>query len=598
MSPLSRMFASSSRRLASALSPRRAATTRTPPGARRFLARLFASSSSSSSSDARVDVDAFLEEFTNHERAGVPKGAATAADAGAGDAAFDLGRVRRLLATLGDPQRACPVIHVAGTKGKGSTVAAIAAVLRAAGINTGTYKSPHVHAFSERIVCGNGDDVHGVPGEEEEEEEEKDGGGGGSITIDAATASAIRAARDAERGALTHFEALTAIALKHFADRGADCAVVEVGLGGASDATNVFASDDLAAAAIVAVGGDHVEALGGSARSIVDAKCGIVKAGRPVFIAKQPGGGGVGGEEMDAMLRERVEEAGGDLVSEDVSGSAGGVRVSVAFKRVVEREKARRFEQIVDVTIHSAARSARTLKDVALGTVGPHQRDNLVVATRVLEFLRLGGGGVARRLRRGALAPTPWGAITDDALRLGLSRWRSPGCFEMITPSPPKGAKTCIADDEEGAFYEDLPNPPVVADGAHTPESAAALFATVEEAFPGKAIVAVVAMADDKDHEGFFQEIVRVVDQTKLRAVFLSSVPIAGGGARATATATLRAAWEKNIRPDVAAIAERGVLSEAMDAASDLARECDAVVVVTGSLNVVARARRWGDARR
>ncbi|EEH54896.1 uncharacterized protein MICPUCDRAFT_19807, partial [Micromonas pusilla CCMP1545] len=259
------MFASSSRRLASALSPRRAATTRTPPGARRFLARLLASSSSSSSSDARVDVDAFLEEFTNHERAGVPKGAAAAADAGAGagDAAFDLGRVRRLLATLGDPQRACPVIHVAGTKGKGSTVAAIAAVLRAAGINTGTYKSPHVHAFSERI---------------------KDGGGGGSITIDAATASAIRAARDAERGALTHFEALTAIALKHFADRGADCAVVEVGLGGASDATNVFASDDLAAAAIVAVGGDHVEALGGSARSIVDAKCGIVKAGRPVFI--------------------------------------------------------------------------------------------------------------------------------------------------------------------------------------------------------------------------------------------------------------------------------------------------------------------------
>lgn len=108
------------------------------------------------------------------------------------------------------------MIHVAGTKGKGSTVGLLAAVLRAAGYNTGTYKSPHVHSVAERIVCGAG-------------------GGGGLVTgaaVDAGVAEAILRAHAAEGGALTYFEVLTALAFLRFKRLGVRRAVVEVGVGG------------------------------------------------------------------------------------------------------------------------------------------------------------------------------------------------------------------------------------------------------------------------------------------------------------------------------------------------------------------------------
>ena len=99
-------------------------------------------------------LDDLLARFaTNHERTGVPRNAASAHEA-SGD--FDLARMRRLLRALGDPHERYPVVHVAGTKGKGSVVSLLAGVLRAAGGNVGTYKSPHVHSASERIVCGEG----------------------------------------------------------------------------------------------------------------------------------------------------------------------------------------------------------------------------------------------------------------------------------------------------------------------------------------------------------------------------------------------------------------------------------------------------------
>ena len=242
---------------------------------------------------ALVDMDAFLAPLRNHERTGVPRGAGSSASEP--EHRFDLGRMRRLLATLGDPHVGYPVIHVAGTKGKGSVVSFLAAILREAGVNTGTYKSPHVRSVRERIVCGPFDAARGGAA---------DGrlfAGGG---LDAATAEATRAFLESESAsakrasagnhrqettvALSYFEALTAFAFSAFARANVECAVVEVGVGGAVDATNVVPAAHTAASVLTALGDDHLEALGGSQGAVAAAKAGIVRSRRPVFVGAQP----------------------------------------------------------------------------------------------------------------------------------------------------------------------------------------------------------------------------------------------------------------------------------------------------------------------
>lgn len=235
---------------------------------------------------APLDIDAFLSPFKNHERTGIPKGAGTAQ----GTDGFDMTRMRRLLKALSDPHLGYPVIHVAGTKGKGSTVGFLAAVLRAAGYNTGTYKSPHVHSVAERIVCGpvhvegtrvGGDTAGNTAGDAAT-------AAAASLVTDAAvdadTADAILRTQAAEGGALTYFEVLTALAFLRFKRLNVQRAVVEVGVGGELDATNVFPPESLAAAVITAIGEDHWDALGGSLSHIVRAKCGIIRPHRPVFL--------------------------------------------------------------------------------------------------------------------------------------------------------------------------------------------------------------------------------------------------------------------------------------------------------------------------
>ena len=204
---------------------------------------------------ALVDMDAFLAPFQNHERTGVPKGAGVASNAAE---RFDLGRMRRLLAALGDPHVGYPVIHVAGTKGKGSVVSFLASILREAGVNTGTYKSPHVRSVNERIVCGPV--------------------GGRNGALEAGAAAAVAAAKETTRAfaaaeaassskttadTLSYFEALTAFAFLTFSKKRVECAVIEVGVGGSTDATNVVPASHTAASVLCSLGDDHLDALGG-----------------------------------------------------------------------------------------------------------------------------------------------------------------------------------------------------------------------------------------------------------------------------------------------------------------------------------------------
>jgi dihydrofolate synthase/folylpolyglutamate synthase len=180
---------------------------------------------------------------------------------------LSLGRIQRLLSALGEPQRHLPpTIHVAGTNGKGSTIAFARAICEAAGLGVHVYTSPHLVAFRERIRLA--------------------ALGGGRLVSDALLARALEAVEKANDGLpITFFEATTAAALKLFADTPADVLLLEVGLGGRYDATNVIESP--ACAVVTPVSLDHVEFLGDTVEKIAFEKAGIIKPGAPVVVAAQ-----------------------------------------------------------------------------------------------------------------------------------------------------------------------------------------------------------------------------------------------------------------------------------------------------------------------
>jgi dihydrofolate synthase/folylpolyglutamate synthase len=178
------------------------------------------------------------------------------ADTSARAAGRRLDRIRRLLAYMGDPQHAYPVIHVTGTNGKGSTVRMVTSLLVGQGLAVGTYTSPHLERITERIAWS------------------------GEPIDDDAFAGAVRGVADLEpllESRLTHFEILTAAAFRWFADVAVDAAVVEVGLGGRRDATNVA---DGSVAVVTNVSADHTETIGPTLVDIAREKAGIVKPGR------------------------------------------------------------------------------------------------------------------------------------------------------------------------------------------------------------------------------------------------------------------------------------------------------------------------------
>ena len=175
---------------------------------------------------------------------------------------FDLQRMVRFMADFGDPHRRYPALHVAGTKGKGSVAAMCASALRAGGYRTGFYTSPHLLDFGERIQV----DGAYIPREAVAEIVER-----------------MRASVPAHPG-ITTFELTTALAFLYFAEANVDVAVLEVGLGGRLDATNIVLPR---VAVITSLSYDHVGLLGHTLGEIAGEKAGIIKPGVPVVVAPQ-----------------------------------------------------------------------------------------------------------------------------------------------------------------------------------------------------------------------------------------------------------------------------------------------------------------------
>ena len=213
---------------------------------------------------------------------------------------LSLGRLEELLARMGSPQLSLPpILHVAGTNGKGSTIAFMRAILEAAGKKVHVYTSPHLVRFHERIRLG--------------------AEGGGRLVEDAELAAALTFCEEVNAGRpITFFEITTAAAFKLFSKHAADYLLLEVGLGGEFDATNVIPSP--AAAIVTPISMDHPEFLGPTIADIAVAKAGILKRGVPAFIGPQPDAALRVLERRAARLPAPLHVAGQDFLAREEHG--------------------------------------------------------------------------------------------------------------------------------------------------------------------------------------------------------------------------------------------------------------------------------------
>ena len=286
---------------------------------------------------------------------------------------YDLRRMEALLLRLGSPHLGIPTVHIAGTKGKGSTAAMCASVLSEQGYHTGLYTSPHLHTFRERIS------LDGKPASEE---------------VFAALVEevwpAIRSVSEGENfGEVTMFEALTAMASCHFR-RWADVQVLEVGLGGRLDTTNLACPT---VCAITSLSLDHTSVLGNTLESIAREKAGIIKSGTPVVTAPQP-------PEAMAVIESVARECGAELVKvgEDVTWCGGGAELDGQEVRVKGRLGSHRLR---------------------IPLLGDFQLENAATALATLEVLK----------ERGL-------PISDTALERGFNRVSWPCRMEVLGLAP------------------------------------------------------------------------------------------------------------------------------------------------------------------
>jgi dihydrofolate synthase/folylpolyglutamate synthase len=360
-----------------------------------------------------------------------------------------LGRVRRLLRALGDPQLSLRAIHVAGTNGKGSVTALMASVLTAAGYRTAVYVQP-CWDFADQMR------IDGKPIDPSE---------AARLILEVAGPAAARLAAGGDPcDQVTEFEFVTALAILYAADRRADFLVCEVGLGGRLDATNVF--DRPALAVITSIGLDHTDRLGSTLAAITAEKAGIIKRYCPVVVAPQ-------GPEVWAGLAAAARRRGSRIYPAGVAGQVTSGPASLTGQRLSFRGPG--FPDRVD--------------DLHLPLLGPHQVDNAVTALTALGVLKERG-----------LAP----AVDARALREGLQATVWPGRFELfggdgdLQTGPASG---------RGDGSSAKAGPLVVVDGAHNPPGAAALAATLGQVLPGRRIRLVLGLLADKDVEAYLRHV-------------------------------------------------------------------------------------------
>jgi len=357
----------------------------------------------------------YLESLIDYERTPAQAQAARA---------FNLARMEMLLERLGNPHSRLVCLHIAGTKGKGSTAAISASILRAAGNRTGLYTSPHLVSFRERIRIN--DAV--IP-----ESQVAD--------LTARLQPHIETMRGSEAGTPSFFEAYTAMAFLYFREQKVEIAVLETGLGGRLDATNVIVP---AVCGITTIAIDHTAELGGTLPEIAAEKAGIIKPGVPVVCAPQE-------YSVMKIITEACRLKNARLLR--VGPPRSGYDISV------ETFRGARFQRFSIVDWRGP------YEEMTCPLLGEHQAWNAGVAVGMMAVL------AERGFRTGT-----------RAIRTGLQQVRWPGRLQII----------------EGA-------PQVVLDGAHDVASANALKRAVLSLFPSSEITLVLGISCDKDIRGIAQ---------------------------------------------------------------------------------------------
>jgi dihydrofolate synthase / folylpolyglutamate synthase len=352
---------------------------------------------------------------------------------------FDLGRMRSFLDTLGNPQDSYEIVHIAGTKGKGSVAALVASALQASGYRTGLYTSPHMQDYAERIQ------VDELPIRHPE-----------LVNLVDELRPKIESIPE-----LTTFEITTGLAMLHFAREKVDFAVLEVGLGGRLDATNVC---EPTVCVITSISYDHTYLLGETLTEIAIEKAGIIKTGIPVVVAPQ----------KDEALRaiERVaKEHQAPLVLVGRDFLYAPVARSLESQTVLVWPAAEQAQ--VDSYIESGGMQEWEPTRLTIPLLGYHQAENAAVAYTCLSVLRQKGVKIS---------------VAD--IRRGFMEARWPGRFEILQR-----------------------HPPVIVDAAHNRDSALKLRLALDDYYPGYPIVMVFGASEDKDLKGMFAELMPRVRQ-------------------------------------------------------------------------------------
>jgi dihydrofolate synthase/folylpolyglutamate synthase len=342
---------------------------------------------------------------------------------------FDLDRMRTLLKKLGNPQDQFRSVHIAGTKGKGSTAAMVDVMLRANGYKVGCYSSPHLIDIRERIQIN------------------------GEMISHADFARLVRLVEPIiakSRPVPTYFDVLTAVAFKYFAEQKVDIAVVETGLGGRLDSTNVIKPE---VTAITSISKDHMAQLGPTLGHIATEKAGIFKPGVPaVTVIQDP--------EVEAALKRVADKTGAPL---DICGK------SIEFSYRFEATRMLGPHNRVCLTTPNTR-----FEHLAVPLIGEHQAINCGLALSIIDKLKTRGI-----------------AINDSRAMEGLAKVTIPGRMEMVSTTPGR----------------------VLVDGAHNGASVDALMKAIGQHIPCDSIVVIFGCCGDKDIPGMLEKITSGADK-------------------------------------------------------------------------------------
>lgn len=333
-------------------------------------------------------------------------------------------RIAALMDVLGEPQRAYPSIHITGTNGKTSTARMVEALLGAFDLRTGRYTSPHVQSITERISL----DGAPIPAER-------------FIETYNDIKPYIEMVDGQQEYRLSFFEVLTGMAYAAFADAPVDVAVVEVGMGGSWDATNVIDGD---VAVVTPIDLDHTDRLGSTPGEIATEKAGIVKQGATVILAQQP---------VDAaqVLLKKAVEVDATVAREGLEFGVVARQVAVGGQLVTLRGLGGEYEEVF-LPLH-----------------GAYQAHNAAVALAAVEAFF--GVGAAHTQR-----------LDIDNVRKAFASVTAPGRMEVVRRSPT-----------------------VVLDAAHNPAGARATAEAVSEAFDFSRLIGVVGASGEKDVRGVLE---------------------------------------------------------------------------------------------